>query len=140
MRTRVAKPGMNFEYLMWLFTRLSGIALILLALSGLVGAFIMGARTQADLPAILRWTFFPNPNHVLNSEIPEIDQVWANLFWTTMQILMIVFAGTHAWNGLRMILEDYVSSPRKQSGLRVAIILLWLVSLAVAITLILTSY
>jgi len=140
MRTRVAKPGMNFEYLMWLFTRLSGVALILLAISGLVGAFIMGGRTQADLPAILRWTFFPNPNHVLTSEIPEIDQVWANLFWTTMQVLMIVFAGTHAWNGLRMILEDYVHSKKLRFGLRALIFILWVVSLAVAITLILTSY
>ena len=140
MRTRVARPGMNFEYLMWLFTRLSGIALILLAIAGLAGAFIMGARTQADLPAILRWMFFPNPNHVLSSDIPEIDQVWANLFWTIMQILMIVFAGTHAWNGLRMILEDYVSSSKVQTGLQVVIFLLWLVSLVVAILLILTSY
>ncbi len=140
MRTRVAKPGMNFEYLMWLFTRLSGVALILLAISGLVGAFIMGGRTQADLPAILRWMFFPNPNHVLTSEIPEIDQVWANLFWTTMQVLMILFAGTHAWNGLRMILEDYVHSTKLRFGLRALIFILWVVSLAVAITLILTSY
>ena len=36
MRSRVVKPGFNFEYLMWLFTRISGIVLILLAIIGFV--------------------------------------------------------------------------------------------------------
>jgi succinate dehydrogenase hydrophobic anchor subunit len=134
------KPGINFEYIMWLFTRLSGLAMLTLALVGFVGALIMGARTQTDLPTLVRWTFFPNPNHVVNSEIPDVNLGWVSVFWSTMQILLIVFAGTHAWNGLRMILEDYISSIRWRNVLRFFVFFLWLASLIIAIVLILTSW
>ena len=50
MRTRVVSPGVNFEYLMWIFTRISGIALVTLAVVGMATAFVLGARTQVDLP------------------------------------------------------------------------------------------
>ena len=140
MRSRVVKPGFNFDYLMWLFTRISGIALILLAIIGFVTALIMGARTQMDLPTLVRWTFFPNPNHVASSEIPDIDLLWANGFWITMQILVIIFAATHAWNGLRMILEDFIGSAGVRIALRSLIFVLWLASLIIAINLILTSW
>jgi succinate dehydrogenase hydrophobic anchor subunit len=140
MTNRNVKAGWNFEYLMWLFTRISGLLMILLALVGFTAAMIMGARTQMDLPTLVRWTFFPNPNHVLVSDIPDIDMGWANGFWITMQILVIVFAGTHAWNGLRMILEDYIGSTGLRNAIRVIIFILWLASMVVANVLILTSW
>jgi succinate dehydrogenase hydrophobic anchor subunit len=125
---------------MWLFTRLSGLAMILLGLTGFVAALIMGARTQTDLPTLMRWTFFPNPNHVASSEIPEIDLVWANGFWQTFQILIIFFAVTHGWNGIRMILEDYIGASTWRLILRGLIFILWLASLIVAIFLVMTSW
>jgi hypothetical protein len=67
--------GLNFEYLMWIFTRISGLILCLLALVGLVMALYMGARTQMDL-GTSALTFFPNPNHVINSEIPDVTLGW----------------------------------------------------------------
>lgn len=140
MRTSNIKIGWNFEFIMWFFTRISGLLIILLALIGFVAALIMGARTQMDLPTLVRWTFFPNPNHVLASDIPDIDMGWANTFWIGMQILIIFFTGTHAWNGLRMIIEDYVGSIGWRTAIRIIIVLLWLVSLVVAISLIVTSW
>ena len=66
------RVGFSFEYIMWIFTRISALALYLLAFIGIAGAFYLGARTQTDVGTVLRWTFFPNPNHVVNSEIPDI--------------------------------------------------------------------
>ncbi len=40
MSTRSVQPGMSFEYIMWIFTRISGLALILLAGVGMTAAFI----------------------------------------------------------------------------------------------------
>ena len=92
MRPRVIpQRGFNLDYLMWPFTRISGLALALLGLVGLVGALLMGARTQVDLPTLMRWTFFPSPNHVINSEIPDISLGWASAYWQVMQILVIFF-------------------------------------------------
>jgi succinate dehydrogenase hydrophobic anchor subunit len=109
---------------MWLFTRISGVGIVVLALIGLGAAMYMGARLQMDLPTVLRWTFFPNPNHVVNSNIPDVTLGWANAFWQIMQFLIIVFAFTHAANGLRMIVEDYVGHTFWQPFIRAVFALL----------------
>jgi succinate dehydrogenase hydrophobic anchor subunit len=123
---------------MWIFTRISGLSLILLAVLAISLGLLMGARTQMDLGTLMRWTFFPNPNHVLDSEIPDI-MLWANGFWQIMQILVVVFAATHGFNGLRVVLEDYTSPGLWQATLRFAILLLWVFSGLVAIYVILGS-
>jgi len=128
MRARYApNRGINLDYIMWLFTRISGISIVLLALVGLGSAMYMGARLQMDLPTVLRWTFLPIPNHVINSNIPNIVPGWANSFWVVMQFLIIFFAFTHAANGLRMIIEDYLTNPRWQNVLRVILVIVWIV-------------
>ena len=139
MGNRTIKPGFTFEYTMWIFTRISGLSMILLVIIGITAAFFMGARTQMDLPTLMRWTFFPNPNHVLNSEIPDITLGWANAFWQIMQILIIFFAGTHAYNGLRIVLEDFMGHTIIRPLLRGLIFFLWIFSLILAIYVILAS-
>jgi succinate dehydrogenase hydrophobic anchor subunit len=139
MGSRTVKPDFTFEYTMWIFTRISGLAMILLVVLGMTAAFIMGARTQMDLPTLMRWTFFPNPNHVINSEIPDVTLGWANAFWQIMQILIIFFAGTHAYNGLRVVLEDFLGLTILRPLLRGLIFLLWIFSLILAIYVILAS-
>ncbi len=139
MRSRVIQRGLTFEYIMWIFTRLSGLALILLALLGLVSAMIMGARTQMDLGTLMRWTFFPNPNHVVSSNIPDIAQGWANGFWQVMQMLLVVFGVTHGFNGLRVVIEDFTGPSFWQPIMRGLVFLLWLFVLIVAIYVILSS-
>ena len=123
MKARMVQPGLSFEYSMWVFTRFSGAALILLGLFGMTSALVMGARTQMDLPAVLRWTFFPNPNHVVNTNIPDVTLGWANAFWQIIQILIVFLGISHGVNGLRMITLDYV--PRR--GVRGVINGLWMV-------------
>ncbi|HEY65581.1 MAG TPA: hypothetical protein G4O02_13525 [Caldilineae bacterium] len=140
MRSRnVPQLGWTLEYIMWVFTRLSGLAMLLLAAFGMTAAFIMGARTQMDLPTLMRWTFFPNPNHVINSDIPDVTAGWANAFWQIMQMLLIFFGVTHGFNGLRVVIEDYVDHSFLRPMLRGLIFLLWLFSIIVAIYVILAS-
>ena len=140
MRTRIVpQRGFNLDYLMWLFTRISGLAIILLALIGLAMGFYMGARLQTDIATLFRWTFFPNPNHVVNSNIPDVTLGWANAFWQIMQMLVIFFAGTHAANGLRMITEDYLGHSIGRPILRGFFFLLWMAFLILTIYVIIGS-
>ena len=135
----VPQRGINLDYLMWLFTRISGLGIVLLALIGLASAMYMGARMQMDLPTVLRWTFLPNPNHVVNSNVPDVTLGWANAFWQIMQYLIIFFAFTHAANGIRMITEDYIGHTIWQPFVRALIALLWIGMLIVGIYVILGS-
>lgn len=139
MRSRSVQPAFSFEYIMWIFMRISGLALILLAITGVTGAFIMGARMQVDLPTLMRWTFFPNPNHVINSEIPDVAIGWATAYWQIIQMLIIFFAVTHGFNGLRNVIEDYTDKTILQPFVRGLVFLLWLFALIIAIYVILAS-
>ena len=140
MRPRyVPQRGINLDYLMWLFTRISGLGIVLLSLIGLGTAMVMGARLQMDLPTVLRWTFFPNPNHVINSNVPDVTLGWANAFWQIMQFLIIFLAFTHAANGLRMIAEDYIGHTLWQTFVRAIFALLWIAMVIVAIYVVIGS-
>lgn len=131
--------GFSFEYLMWIFTRISGIILIILAIVGISAAFIMGARTQMDVGTLMRWTFFPNPNHVISSDIPDVTLGWATAYWQIMQMLVIFFAGTHGLNGIRMVIEDYIGASWLRIFLRGLLFLIWLFMLILAVYVILAS-
>ena len=140
MRPRyVPQRGINLDYLMWLFTRISGVGIVLLALLGLASAMYMGARLQLDLPTVLRWTFLPNPSHVVNSNIPDVTLGWANAFWQIMQFLIIFLAFTHAANGLRMIAEDYVGHTLWQPFVRAFFALLWMAMIIIAVYVVIGS-
>ena len=139
MRSRIVpQPGINLDYIMWQFTRLSGLFLVLLALIGFTYALLLGARTQIYLPTLMRWTFFPNPNHVVNY-VADVEAGWMNAGLQVLQMAIIFFGVTHGFNGLRMILEDYVGRGFGQLILRGFIFLLWLVVFIVAVQVILAN-
>ncbi len=140
MQTRITpQRGLTLDYLMWLITRISGLAIILLALTGLGMGLFLGARLQMDMVALLRWTFFPNYNHVLNTNVPDVTLGWVSAFWQVMQMLVVIFAGTHAANGLRMIAEDYLGQRIGRNILRGFFLLLWVAFLVLAISVIVGS-
>jgi len=140
MRSRdIPRRSWNLEYLMWMFTRLSGISIAVLAVLGMTAALIMGARTQMDLGTLLRWTFFPNPNHVLDSQIPDVTAGWANGFWQITQILMAFFGATHGFNGLRVVVEDYLNPGFWQAAFRGVVFFLWVFTLLIAVYVVLGS-
>lgn len=134
----MSRRGFDFETSMWLFTRLSALLMYLFALIGIVGALIMGARTQMNLADILRWTFMPNPNHVLNTNVPDLAP-WSTVFWKVLGSLFVFFATSHGLHGLLSVLEDYISRVWLRKSLRILVLLFTLLMCGIGIYVILTS-
>lgn len=130
--------GFHFDYLMWLFTRLSALVMYLLAIIGIVAALLMSARQNMTVADLLRWAFMPNPNHVANTNIPDVE-AWKGIFWQGMGILMLFFAGAHGLHGLLNVLEDYISRSWVRNFLRTLVLLFWVLMSAIGIYVILTS-
>jgi len=137
--SRPIRSAGSLEYAMWLFTRFSGLALLLFAAISMGIAFALGGRTQLDLPAVMRWMFFPNPNHVINSDIPDLSLGWSNAFWQVLSTLIMFLAAGHGFNGVRMVLEDFIKRPMLVAVLRALIFLLWLGGMILAVYVILLS-
>jgi len=132
----LARRGFDFEIFMWLFTRLSALAMYLCAFIGLVGALIMGARTQVNFADLLRWSFMPDSNHVLmNTTLNNIANAdaWASLFWKIMGSIFVTFATSHGLHGVLSVIEDYLKNPVVRRILRIVGLLLTLVGIAIAI-------
>jgi succinate dehydrogenase hydrophobic anchor subunit len=139
MNLRTApKRGFNFDYIMWLYTRLSALAMYLLAFIGITGALVMGARHEMSLPDLMRWAFMPEVTHVANTNVPDIT-VWKTIFWQVMGIAMLTFASSHGLHGLLNVEEDYISNPRLRSVLRILVLVIWLILLAVGMHVIINS-
>ncbi|NIM93015.1 MAG: hypothetical protein GTO18_04800 [Anaerolineales bacterium] len=136
---RVRPASGTFEYAMWLFTRLSGLIMIIMAAASMGIAFALGARTLLDVPSLFRWVFFPNPNHVVNSDIPDVTIGWSNAFWQVFSTVFIFLAAGHGLNGIRMVVEDYLKNPIWVYVLRTLLFLLWIGGMIVAIYVILAS-
>jgi len=107
----LTKRGLNFEMFMWLFTRLSALAMYGLIFIAVIGALIMGARNQMSFADILRWGFMPNPSHVQSTEVPALEP-WATPFWTITASLLLLLAVAHGVHGLVVITDDYITSER----------------------------
>src|SRR5512141_2552548 len=105
----LSKRGLNFEMLMWLFTRLSALAMYALILFAVIGALVMGARTQMNMADVLRWGFMPNPNHVQSTNVPALEP-WAAPFWAVVASLLLLVAVAHGMHGLVVIADDYIVS------------------------------
>jgi len=71
-RLSLSQRGMNFETLMWFFTRLSALGMYALIIFGLIGALFMGARNQMNFADVMRWAFMPNVTHVENTDVPDL--------------------------------------------------------------------
>jgi succinate dehydrogenase hydrophobic anchor subunit len=139
MNLRTApRRGLNFDYVMWIYTRLSALAMYALGLVGIIGALIMGARLQMTLPDLMRWAFTPEVTHVLNTNVADID-AWRTLFWRLMGSLLVLVAGAHGYHGLLNVLDDYVRSAGWRMFLRYFIIALWIAITVVAVYVIFTS-
>jgi succinate dehydrogenase hydrophobic anchor subunit len=111
------KRGLNFEMVMWIFTRLSALAIYALILFAVIGALVMGARNQMSFADILRWGFMPNPSHVQSTNVPELEP-WATPFWAVTASLLLLVAVAHGVHGLVVIADDYITSSRGRNIVR----------------------
>ena len=113
----LSKRGLNFEMFMWLFTRLSALAMYGLILVAVIGALIMGARGQMSFADVLRWGFMPNANHVQSTNVPDLEP-WASPFWAVTASLLLLVAVAHGVHGLVVIADDYITSDRGRNIVR----------------------
>ena len=92
----------SLEIYAWLFMRISGAFLLLMAVFHLMYMHFLvpGGVAAVDYATIAaRWT----------------DPTWG-VFWRTFDLLLLIFGVTHGTNGLRYSLDDYVL----QAGWRTA--------------------
>src|SRR5512138_910796 len=133
MSVRTApQVGLSFEYVMWIFIRISGLFMFLFMIIGVAGAFAMQARTYfltgeyVNIGALARWAFFPIQTHVASVEGVPAVALCSNAWWQIMQYLMLFFAVTHGINGVRQVIEDYLGNSWVRTILRGVLFLLWL--------------
>ena len=107
----LSKRGLNFEMFMWLFTRLSALAMYGLILIAIFGALIMGARNNMSFADVLRWGFMPNVTHVQNTQIQDTTP-WATPFWKLTASALLLVATAHGVHGLVVIADDYIVTAR----------------------------
>jgi succinate dehydrogenase / fumarate reductase, membrane anchor subunit len=90
------RPESGLELYAWIFMRVSGLALLFLALGHLLMMHIIHNVDQIDFRFVAAR--------------------YATPFWRTYDLLMLWFAMIHGVNGVRTVLNDYISP----SGWRVA--------------------
>jgi succinate dehydrogenase / fumarate reductase membrane anchor subunit len=81
----------NLEQTAWLFTRISAVVLLVMALFHLVYMHIaLGMEAVSFQLVAYRWQF---------------------LGWRLFDLTLLVFGWLHGANGMRVVLDDYVHSP-----------------------------
>jgi succinate dehydrogenase / fumarate reductase, membrane anchor subunit len=80
--------GNNFERYAFLFMRLSGVALLFLAVGHML------------IQHVIR--------DVHNLSLQVVADVWRSWGWRAYSLLLLFFAVIHGMNGLRYVLEDYI--------------------------------
>jgi succinate dehydrogenase hydrophobic anchor subunit len=141
MRSRtvsLTKRGFDFETTMWIFVRVSALAMYLFALIGLIGALLMGARSEMNLADLIHWTFMPNPNHVLNTNVPELAP-WTTTFWKWSGTAFVFFAAAHGLHGVLSVIEDYLANQVIRRVLRLVVLVILLLMSAIGIYVLWTS-
>jgi succinate dehydrogenase hydrophobic anchor subunit len=117
------KRGLNFEMAMWMFTRLSALAMYGLILFAIIGALVMGARGEMSMADILRWGYMPNPNHVQSTNVPDLAP-WSTPFWRLVGSALLLIAVAHGVHGLVVIADDYITLERGRKIVRLLSILM----------------
>ena len=107
----LSKRGLNFEMLMWIFTRLSALAMYGLILFAILGALYMGARNQMNLADVMRWGFMPTNTHVQSTDVPDLAP-WSTPFWRLTASALLLLAVAHGVHGLVVIADDYIDTAR----------------------------
>ncbi len=99
----------NFESIMWIFTRLSALAMYALIIFGMIGALVMGAREQMNFADVMRWAFMPNVTHVQSTDVPDLNP-WSSPFWKLTASALLLVAVAHGVHGLVVIADDYITT------------------------------
>jgi succinate dehydrogenase hydrophobic anchor subunit len=134
----LSKRGLNFEMLMWVFTRLSALGMYALILFAIIGALVMGARNQMNLADVMRWGFMPNSTHIQSTEVPDLAP-WSTVFWRLTASALLLLAVAHGVHGLVVIADDYIASARGRNIVRMISILFMLAMMGIGLYILWTS-
>jgi succinate dehydrogenase hydrophobic anchor subunit len=134
----LTKRGLNFEMLMWIFTRLSALAMYALILFAMIGALVMGARKQMNLADVMRWGFMPNNTHVQNTNVPDVAP-WSTPFWKLTASALLLVAVAHGVHGLVVIADDYITGNMGRNIVRIISILFMLSMIGIGLYILWTS-
>lgn len=108
----------RFEVYSWFFMRISGLALIFLALYHLIW-----------------WNLVIGVEH-LDSQV--VIERWKNPWWRFFNVALISFAMLHGLNGARYSIEDYIHGKNAQMAVKAVVYTIVLGVLAVGIFALLT--
>lgn len=132
---RARRTGSKFELYAWFFTRVTGILFLLMGAFNLVYGNLVGGRGNLTVGAQMRWAFFPISFHVSSTSV-EVSPNFSNPFWQAYSFLLVLLAATHGFNGLRVILADYVRGRLLLAWLNALLMLAWAIVLLAAVFLI----
>jgi succinate dehydrogenase hydrophobic anchor subunit len=122
----LSKRGMSFETFMWLFTRLTALAMYGFIFIGIVGALIMGAQNDMSFVEVLRWALMPNVGHVTYTNVPDLSP-YATMFWRSVASLFFFTAIAHGVHGVVVILDDYFATEQQRKWIRIINISLFVI-------------
>lgn len=91
----------NLERYGFLFMRMSGIALLILAVGHMLIQHVL--------------------NDVHNLTLQFVAQQWNSWGWKAYDMLLLVFAFSHGINGLRNVLGDYIHNDRTMKAITVGL-------------------
>jgi succinate dehydrogenase / fumarate reductase, membrane anchor subunit len=95
------RRGRSFETWSWFFMRLSGLALVFLAL--------------------LHFAITHIVNDVVDTDYGFVANRWDNPLWRLFDWLLLALALLHGLNGMRWITEDYLRRPRVRARVQVVL-------------------
>lgn len=114
--SRAARPrpeASGRERAWWVFMRVSGLALVLLALGHMFIMHVLVVLTGREI------------------DFAFVQSRWGTPFWRIYDLLLLLLAFVHGANGARIVITDYVTHRRARSiviGILVALALIWLVA------------
>ena len=89
------RPRQSFETWSWFFMRISGLALVFLALTHFAVTHII--------------------NDVVETDSDFVADRWENPLWRLFDWSLLFLAMLHGLNGLRYIIDDYVRRPGRRA-------------------------
>lgn len=107
----------NFELFAWFFMRISGIILLFIALFHIYYMhFVVDVASITWKVIADRWT------------APT-----TGVLWRTFDLSLLIFSFTHGTNGVRYVIEDYISNNGMRVAAKTGLFLLYAVLLAMGI-------
>jgi succinate dehydrogenase / fumarate reductase membrane anchor subunit len=112
--SRAARPrpeASGRERFWWYFMRLSGLALVLLALGHMFIMHVLVVMTGTEI------------------DFAFVQSRWGTPFWRIYDLLLLLLAFVHGANGARIVISDYVTHRTARGllvGLLLAVSVVWL--------------